>query len=78
MIGFVLERYEYSKTRFAAGDRRRGLTWGSPEADLGGDFTNGPEGQPLYFQTRSRIWRGFEQHARALAQAARDSGRSNT
>jgi hypothetical protein len=75
MIGFVLERYEYSKRHFAAGDRRRGLIWGSPEADLTGDRKEDPDDRPSYYQNVAWIWRGLVQHSKVLAQAARDSGR---
>src|SRR6185312_1756063 len=46
MIGFVLKRYEYSKTTFPPTDRRHGLMWGSPEADLGDPENDFPNSHP--------------------------------
>jgi hypothetical protein len=48
MIRFALNRYEYSKSHFPHGDRRRGLIWGSPEADLGIPTRDGPDDHPYY------------------------------
>lgn len=76
MIQFVLRRYEYSKSHFATGDRRRGLIWGTPEADLTGDQEQAPDDHPYYYQNAAWIWRGLVQHSRALEQVARDSQRN--
>jgi hypothetical protein len=46
MIEFVLRRYEYSKTTFSPEDRRHGLIWGSPEADLGDPQNDFPNSYP--------------------------------
>lgn len=72
MIGWVLRRYEYSKAHFAVGDRRRGLIWGTPEADLTGDGDQAPDNHPYYYQNAAWIWRGLVQHAQSLEQASRD------
>ncbi len=77
MIRLALDRYEYSKAKFPEGDRRRGLIWGSPEADLGSPRKDTPEDHPYYYQNAAWIWRGLVQHARALEEAAKDSGREN-
>jgi len=70
MIAFVLLRYEYSKEQFAAGDRRRGLIYGSPEADLGDPNNDFPKSHPLYYQNSVWIWRGLSEHSRCLRLAA--------
>lgn len=75
MIRLALDRYEYSKAKFPTGDPRRGLIWGSPEADLGSPRKNGPEDHPYYYQNAAWIWRGLVEHARALAKASEDSKR---
>ena len=77
MIRMALDRYEYSKTRFTAGDRRHGLIWGSPEADLGSPRKDGPEDHPYYYRNAAWIWRGLVEHARALSKASEDSNRQN-
>jgi hypothetical protein len=77
MIRLALDRYEYSKAKFPEGDRRRGLIWGSPEADLGSPRKDAPEDHPYYYQNAAWIWRGLVQHARALEKASEDSGREN-
>jgi hypothetical protein len=72
MIEFVLRRYEYSKTQFPPSDRRHGLIWGSPEADLGdpqNDFSNS---HPYYFQNATWTWRGLKEHARCLERAGQE------
>ncbi len=66
MIGFALARYEYSKSQFPAGDRRRGLIYGSPEADLGDPNNDFPKSHPLYYQNSAWIWRGLSEHSRCL------------
>jgi hypothetical protein len=71
MIDYVLERYEYSKHTFAPGDRRYGLIYGSPEADLGDPNNDFPKSHPLYYQNSACIWRGFQEHARCLHLAAK-------
>ena len=70
MIGFMLVRYEYSKEHFAVGDRRRGLIYGSPEADLGDPNNDFPNSHPLYYQNSVCIWRGLAEHSRCLRLAA--------
>jgi len=72
MIGYVLARYEYSKEQFAASDRRHGLIYGSPEADLGDPANDFPNSHPYYYQNSVWIWRGLKEHSRSL-QAAGDS-----
>ena len=70
MIVFVLARYEFSKQQFPVGDRRRGLIYGSPEADLGDPHNDFPQSHPLYYQNSAWIWRGLREHARCLGLAA--------
>lgn len=75
MIAFVLKRYEYSKARFPISDRRYGLIYGSPEADLGDPDNDFPDSHPLYYQNSAGIWRGLAEHSRCLrlaAQAGKD------
>ncbi len=72
MIGFVLKRYEYSKSSFPPSDRRHGLIWGSPEADLGDPENDFPNSHPYYFQNATWTWRGLVEHARCLARAGRE------
>jgi hypothetical protein len=72
MIEFVLARYEYSKRTFPARDRRHGLIWGSPEADLGDPENDYPNSHPYYFQNATWTWRGLKEHARVLALAGRE------
>lgn len=74
MIQFVLKRYEYSKQAFAPGDRRYGLIYGSPEADLGDPDNDFPRSHPLYYQNSTWTWRGLVEHARCLALAGEASG----
>ena len=71
MIQFVLERYEYSKRTFPPSDRRYGLIWGSPEADLGDPENDYPNSHPYYFQNATWTWRGLKEHARCLQLAGR-------
>lgn len=66
MLDYVLKRYEYGKTRFEKNDRRYGLIWGSPEADLGDPGNDYPDSHPLYYQNAACVWRGVEQYARVL------------
>jgi hypothetical protein len=66
MIAYVLERYDYSKRTFAPTDRRYGLIYGSPEADLGDPNNDFPNSHPLYYQNSACIWRGLNEHARCL------------
>jgi hypothetical protein len=72
MIEFVLKRYEYSKTQFPSSDRRHGLIWGSPEADLGDPQNDFPNSHPYYFQNATWTWRGLKEHARCLERAAHE------
>ncbi|HEX6558828.1 MAG TPA: hypothetical protein VF021_05180 [Longimicrobiales bacterium] len=69
MIEFVERRYHYSLSTFPEGDRRRGLIWGSPEADLGEPRNDYPESHPWYYQNAVWTWRGLHEHARVLARA---------
>ena len=66
MLGYVLARYEYGKQRFAKSDRRYGLIWGSPEADLGEPANDYPESHPYYYQNAACVWRGITEYAKAL------------
>ena len=75
MLSFVLQRYEYSKQAFPAGDPHHGLIWGSPEADLGDPQNDYPQSHPYYFQNAAWTWRGLTEHARCLQRAARESNR---
>ncbi len=75
MIAFVLDRYTYSKTNFPLSDRRHGLIWGSPEADLGEPQNDFPNSHPYYFQNATWTWRGLKEHARCLKKAAEAHGR---
>jgi hypothetical protein len=75
MIAYVLKRYEYSKITFGPGDRRHGLIWGSPEADLGDPKKDTPEAHPYFYQNAAGVWRGLNEHTKALKLAAQDSGR---
>lgn len=70
MAAYVRGRINYSKRQFPASDPRHGLIWGSPEADLGDPKDDYPESHPFYYQNATWIWRGFHEHARALADAA--------
>jgi hypothetical protein len=67
-----LRRYEYSKTTFSHQDRRYGLIWGSPEADLGDPLNDYPNSHPFYFQNATWTWRGLTEHARCLEKAGRE------
>lgn len=66
MLHYILERYEFGKTRFDQNDRRYGLIWGSPEADLGDPGNDYPDAHPLYYQNAACVWRGIEQYSRVL------------
>ncbi len=66
MLGYVLARYEYGKQRFAKSDRRYGLIWGSPEADLGDPANDYPDSHPYYYQNAACVWRGITEYAKAL------------
>jgi hypothetical protein len=66
MLGYVLARYEYGKRRFAKSDRRYGLIWGSPEADLGDPANDYPDSHPYYYQNAACVWRGITEYAKAL------------
>ena len=71
MIAFVLRRYEYAKQQFSPEDRRYGLIWGSPEADLGDPHNDFPNSHPCYYQNTALVWRGLNDHARSLTEAAK-------
>lgn len=66
MTGYVLERYNYSKLHFSKDDRRYGLIWGSPEADLGEPGNDFPASHPYYYQNAACVWRGLHEYAKAL------------
>jgi hypothetical protein len=66
MLGYVLARYEYGKQRIAKSDRRYGLIWGSPEADLGDPANDYPDSHPYYYQNAACVWRGITEYAKAL------------
>jgi len=70
MAGYVLRRYDYSKQHFSRDDRRYGLIWGSPEADLGDPHNDYPDSHPYYYQNAVGVWRGLSDHAKSLAAAA--------
>ncbi|MFP5229620.1 MAG: hypothetical protein ACLGXA_18555, partial [Acidobacteriota bacterium] len=70
MSEYVRARIAYAKSQFLPSDPRHGLIWGSPEADLGDPKDDYPESHPFYYQNASWMWRGFREHARALASAA--------
>ena len=56
--------------QFPAGDRRHGLIYGSPEADLGDPANDFPNSHPFYYQNSVWIWRGISEHSRCLKLAA--------
>lgn len=72
MIDYVLDRYEFSLRHFSPDDRRYGLIWGSPEADLGNPENDYPTSHPYYFQNSTWTWRGLKEHGRCLQKAARE------
>jgi hypothetical protein len=78
MLTYVLARYEYSNQRFAKNDRRYGLIWGSPEADLGDPANDYPESHPYYYQNAACIWRGITDYAKALHAIAAANGDRNS
>ena len=67
MLAYVLARYEYGKQHYPLPDRRYGLIWGSPEADLGDTQNDYPNSHPFYYQNATCTWRGLHEHAEALA-----------
>lgn len=67
MLAYVLARYEYGKQHFSKDDRRYGLIWGSPEADLGEPENDYPQSHPYYYQNAACVWRGLHEYAKALA-----------
>lgn len=69
MLDYVLKRYEYGKSAFPPEDRRHGLIWGSPEADLGSPANDFPNSHPLYYQNSAWTWRGVREHSRCLKKA---------
>lgn len=73
MLGYVLARYAYSKEQFAPEDRRYGLIWGSPEADLGETGNDYPSSHPYYYQNAACVWRGLHEYAKVLRVLASDS-----
>lgn len=73
MLGYVLHRYEFGKEHYPLPDRRYGLIWGSPEADLGSPRNDYPSSHPFYFQNAACIWRGLVEHAKTLWKAGASS-----
>src|ERR1700733_4783123 len=77
MLRYVLARYEYGKQRFTKSDRRYGLIWGSPEADLGDPANDYPDSHPYYYQNAACVWRGITEYAKAVGSiGAEDNQRS--
>lgn len=76
MLKFVLQRYEFGKEHYPLPDRRYGLIWGSPEADLGDPDNDYPSSHPFYFQNATCIWRGLVEHAKALQRVGASSNNS--
>ena len=74
MTEFVAERIRFSRTRFSVTDRRHGLIWGSPEADLTSPDHDTPEANPFYYQNAACVWRGLQDCAEALSEASRQPG----
>ena len=66
MLDYVIGRYEFGKQHYPLPDRRYGLIWGSPEADLGDPHNDSPESHPFYYQNAACMWRGINEHARVL------------
>ncbi len=75
MTDYVLARYQYSKTHYAPDDRRYGLIWGSPEADLGDPNNDFPASHPYYYQNAAWIWRGLTEQVRCLRAAAQQASK---
>ncbi len=75
MLGYVLARYEFGKRKYPLPDRRYGLIWGSPEADLGDPHNDFPDSHPFYYQNAANVWRGMQEHARVLDLVAAASGK---
>ncbi len=71
MLSYVLARYEYGKQHYPLPDRRYGLIWGSPEADLGDPNNDFPQSHPFYYQNAANVWRGLHEHARVLGLTGR-------
>ena len=74
MLAYVLDRYEFGKRKYPLPDRRYGLIWGSPEADLGDPNNDFPDSHPFYYQNAANVWRGVHEHARVLDVIATASG----
>ena len=66
MLAYVLARYEFGMEVYPRPDRRYGLIWGSPEADLGDTDNDTPNSHPFYYQNAACVWRGLHEHAHAL------------
>ena len=73
MIAYVLARYAYSKQHFRENDRRYGLIWGSPEADLGEPGNDYPTSHPFYYQNAACIWRGVHEYGKVLQAIGKDN-----
>jgi hypothetical protein len=71
ILGYVLARYEFSLREYAPTDRRYGLIWGSPEADLGDPNNDTPNAHPFYYQNAACVWRGLHEHAAVLSVVGR-------
>ena len=76
MLAYVLERYEFGKRKYPLPDRRYGLIWGSPEADLGAVNNDFPDSHPFYYQNAANVWRGISEHARVLALVGEAGGKA--
>ncbi|MGO8720168.1 MAG: hypothetical protein ACLQMO_13280 [Acidobacteriaceae bacterium] len=77
MTDYVLARYQYSKTHYLPNDRRYGLIWGSPEADLGDPNNDFPDSHPYYYQNAAWTWRGLVEQARCLRAASQQAARDD-
>ncbi len=74
ILAYVLARYEYGKQHYPLPDRRYGLIWGSPEADLGAVNNDTPNSHPFYYQNAACVWRGLHEHAAALEKLGAQAG----
>ena len=63
-----------AKTQYPLPDRRYGLIWGSPEADLGAPDNDYPLSHPFYYQNAACVWRGLTEHVKCLRKAGTASG----
>jgi hypothetical protein len=70
MANYVIDRYNYTRQRYPAGDPHHGLIWGSPEADLGDPHNDFPDSHPFYYQNAANVWRGLHDYSLALSAAS--------